>query len=107
MIWEFHGYGGQLAVIDGPWKAIRQKVRSENPGPCKLYNLKKDPSEKVDPRILEHLIAAYEADRPRIRASRCRFTTNSPCVPESGFDPLGSRRIRISSSGDSGSLMGT
>ena len=32
MVWEFHGYGGQLAVMDGPWKAVRRISRAGNQG---------------------------------------------------------------------------
>ncbi|MDY3552997.1 arylsulfatase [Gemmata sp. JC717] len=47
LYWEFSGYGGQQAVIDGEWKAVRQAlgmggVKTE------LYHLAKDPSEKED-----------------------------------------------------------
>jgi arylsulfatase len=68
MIWEFHGYGGNLAVIDGPWKAIRQKVMTKQPGEWELYRLDKDPSESEDlakhhPEVLAKLIAASENDR--------------------------------------------
>jgi arylsulfatase len=68
MIWEFHGYGGQIAVMDGPWKAIRQKVKSKKPGPWELYNLEKDRAEKNNlasrhPERLERLIKAYTSDR--------------------------------------------
>jgi arylsulfatase A-like enzyme len=68
MIWEFHGYGGQLAVIDGKWKAVRQKVRSKNPGAWALYDLKADHAEANDlaashPGIVKRLEAAFRKDR--------------------------------------------
>jgi arylsulfatase A len=68
MIWEFHGYGGQIAVIDGPWKAVRQKVKSKTPGPWELYNLDDDRGETTDlsrthPEKLSRLVHAYETDR--------------------------------------------
>jgi arylsulfatase len=68
MIWEFHGYGGQLAVIDGPWKAVREKVRSKKPEAWHLYNLDEDRSEAKNlaaerPEVLERLTRAYESDR--------------------------------------------
>ena len=68
MVWEFHGYGTQLAVMDGPWKAIRQKVRTKKPGPWELYNLDDDPNEKTNlakkhPEILERLKEASKTDR--------------------------------------------
>lgn len=74
MVWEFHGYGGQLAVIDGPWKAIRQGVKSKNIGPWELYNVDKDPGEAKNlaaqyPEILARLTKISETDRtPNPRA---------------------------------------
>lgn len=68
MIWEFHGYGGNLAVIDGPWKAVRRKVMTRKPGAWELYQLDSDPAESDDlakdhPEVLAKLIAASENDR--------------------------------------------
>ena len=47
MTWEFHGYGGQVAVRDGPWKIVRQKTR-RGKEPWELYHLENDPGEKND-----------------------------------------------------------
>jgi arylsulfatase len=74
MIWEFHGYGGQLAVIDFPWKAVRQKAKSKKPGKWELYNIRKDPAEgndlaKQHPEIVNRLEGAFKKDRsPNARA---------------------------------------
>lgn len=74
MIWEFHGYGGQLAVIDFPWKAVRQKAKSKTPGAWQLYNLTDDPAEATDlaakhPEIVTRLETAFKNDRtPNPRA---------------------------------------
>ena len=74
MIWEFHGYGGQLAVIDFPWKTVRQKAKSKKPGKWQLYNIKKDPAEgndlaKQHPKIVNRLEEAFKKDRsPNARA---------------------------------------
>lgn len=74
MIWEFHGYGGQLAVIDFPWKAVRQKTKSKKPGKWQLYNIQKDPAEgndlaKQHPEIVNRLEGAFKKDRsPNARA---------------------------------------
>lgn len=48
LLWEFHGYGGQQAVLfpEG-FKAIRQRLR-KGPEAWQLYHLKEDPSETRD-----------------------------------------------------------
>jgi len=48
MVWEFSGYYGQLAVMDGDWKAVRQRVNTPKPGPWELYHLGDDPAETKD-----------------------------------------------------------
>jgi len=68
MLWEFHGYGGQLALNDYPWKIIRQDAKTKKPGAWQLYNLEKDPSESTDlaakhPEIITRLEAAFVKDR--------------------------------------------
>jgi arylsulfatase len=47
LYWEFPSYGGQQAVRAGDWKAVRQNL---NKGKIvtELYNLKDDPSEKMN-----------------------------------------------------------
>lgn len=74
MIWEFHGYGGQIAVMDDQWKAVRQKVKSKKPGAWELYNLDDDRAEAKDlaakhPETVKRLEEAYKKDRtPNPRA---------------------------------------
>ena len=68
MIWEFHGYRGQLAVMEGKWKAVRQNVRTKKPGPWELYDLDQDPAEATNlaqkhPAVLRRLEKAFLADR--------------------------------------------
>ena len=70
MIWEFHGYGGQLAVIDDNWKAVRQRVRSKKPGGWQLYDLNRDPAEVQNlatkhPEIVKRLEEAFRKDRTK------------------------------------------
>ncbi len=75
MIWEFHGYGGQLAVIDYPWKAVRQKAKAKIPGPWQLYRIDEDPAEakdlaRVHPDQVKRLETIFKNDRtpnPRAR----------------------------------------
>lgn len=48
MFWEFHGYGGLVAILDGKWKAVRRGLKSKKVKPWELYDLKTDPEEKND-----------------------------------------------------------
>ncbi|MEM6691150.1 MAG: sulfatase-like hydrolase/transferase [Planctomycetota bacterium] len=68
MIWNFNGYGGQLAVRDRSWKAVRLDVLRKQPKAWELYNLSDDPSEANDvassnPEIVEQLERQFIADR--------------------------------------------
>ncbi|TWT51156.1 Arylsulfatase [Rubripirellula amarantea] len=64
MIWEFHGYGGQLAIRIGHWKAVRRDLLKKQPTPWELYDLNEDRQERNDlagnhPDVIEELEAAY------------------------------------------------
>ena len=70
MLWEFAGYVGQIAVIDGEWKAVQQGTnrRSREPDPWELYDLSTDPGETDDlsathPDVLERLVTFWKAHR--------------------------------------------
>jgi arylsulfatase len=59
LYWEFSGYGGQQAVIEGEWKAVRQDL-GKGVVKTELYHLAKDESEKDDvaakfPEVLARL----------------------------------------------------
>jgi arylsulfatase len=47
LYWEFPGYGGQQAVREGDWKAVRQKLGQKKIN-TELYGLKADPNETTD-----------------------------------------------------------
>jgi arylsulfatase len=47
LYWEFPSYGGQQAVIEGDWKAVRQGL-AKGIVKTELYNLAADPNEKDD-----------------------------------------------------------
>jgi arylsulfatase len=47
LYWEFPGYGGQQAVREGDWKAVRQKL-GQKKIVTELYDLKADPNETTD-----------------------------------------------------------
>ncbi len=61
LYWEFPGYGGQQAVREGNWKAVRQKL-GQKKVVTELYDLKADPNETTDvaaktPDVLKKLEA--------------------------------------------------
>ena len=63
-----------FAVIDFPWKAVRQKAKAKKPGAWQLYNIEKDPGEAKNlaqehPEIVSRLETAFKNDRsPNPRA---------------------------------------
>jgi arylsulfatase len=64
MVWDFHGYGGIVAVRDGKWKAIRRDLLRKTPSEWELYDLTVDLAEQHDvaganPAIVARLEAAY------------------------------------------------
>ena len=68
LIWNFNGYGGQVAIRDGKWKAIRKSLLRKTPGPWQLYDLQADPAEANDlakdhPEIVKRLETAFVNDR--------------------------------------------
>ena len=53
MIWDFHNYGGIIAIRDGKWKAVRRNLlarrgQKSQPKAWELYDIEADPSEKKD-----------------------------------------------------------
>jgi arylsulfatase A len=61
LYWEFPGYGGQQAVREVDWKAVRQKL-GQKKIVTELYDLKADPNETTDvaakhPDVLKKLEA--------------------------------------------------
>ncbi len=49
MVWEFFGYGGQRAVVDGRWKAVQRGLRRKaGPLPLEVYDLETDAAEAHD-----------------------------------------------------------
>ena len=74
MFWEFTGYGGQQAFIQGDWKAVRRDLNRGNTA-IELYHLKDDPGERQD------LAAARPGDRARLAALMDREHTPSRLFP--------------------------
>ena len=48
LYWELHESGGKQAVRWKNWKAVKLNVSTENAGAVELYDLVKDPSEKIN-----------------------------------------------------------
>lgn len=68
MVWEFHGYGGLLAIRDGQWKAVRRNILKKQPGAWELYDIENDPNETMNvaadhPKIVTELEDAYLSSR--------------------------------------------
>ncbi len=81
MIWDFAGYGGQVAIRDGKWKAVRRRL-NRKPSAWELYDLRSDRTESHDiavdhPEIIKRLEEAYLADR-----------SVEPDFPNRTYDPL-------------------
>ena len=48
LMWDFPGYGGQLAVRMGKWKAVRRGLRRKPDAPLQLFDLENDIGETTD-----------------------------------------------------------
>ncbi|MAB75515.1 MAG: hypothetical protein CMO47_03530 [Verrucomicrobiales bacterium] len=48
LFWDFAGYGGQVALRQGDWKAIVPSLKNNPEGKVELYHLAEDPSEKTN-----------------------------------------------------------
>ncbi|MBC7874788.1 MAG: arylsulfatase [Ferruginibacter sp.] len=62
LYWEFHESGGKQAVRWKKWKAVKLNVSTEKDETAELYNIDKDPAEKINraiknKRIVEKLEA--------------------------------------------------
>ena len=86
LYWEFPGYGGQQALRQGKWKAIRQKMLrrgTENPLKVELYDLENDPGEKIDlssqhPEVVERLASLMKTAREPSPVFRFRVLDPQP-----------------------------
>jgi arylsulfatase A len=67
MIWDFNDYGGQVAIRDGKWKAVRRELK-RTPTGWELYDIDSDQSERIDlatkhPEVVERLEAEFVRTR--------------------------------------------
>lgn len=83
MYWEHHGVcGGQQAVRDGKWKAVRLGSGTPSPAPVQLFDLDADPGERRDvaaanPEVLERLTALMTSLRAPARLDAWNFVVDS------------------------------
>ena len=67
LFWDFPGYGGQIAVRRGRWKAVRRGLKKNADAPLELYDLENDPGEGTDVAV-DHPDIALEMARIMIEA---------------------------------------
>ncbi|MFT4692106.1 MAG: arylsulfatase [Limisphaerales bacterium] len=72
MFWDFAGYGGQLAVRQGPWKAVKKDLKKKPNAPLELYNLESDLAESKD----------LAAEKPEIAKRMQQIMLEARTVPE-------------------------
>lgn len=77
LFWDYAGYGAQLAVRQGKWKAVKRNLKKNPNAPLELYNLDTDRNETTDlakkmPRIARRLeqIMLDARDEPVIERFR-------------------------------------
>ena len=80
MYWEFSGYGGQQAVREGNWKAVRQAL-GKGVIKTELYDLSKDEGEATD------VAAANPAVVARLEALMKDHHTPNATFPLQTIDP--------------------
>jgi arylsulfatase len=71
LFWDFAGYGGQLALRMGRWKAVQRNVRQDADAPLELYDLQADIGET----------SSVVAEQPEIAAEARRLMLEARDVP--------------------------
>jgi arylsulfatase A len=79
MIWDFHNYGGLIAIRDGPWKAVRRNVLKK-PTAWELYNIDVDRQESRD------LASQHQDIVTRLEAEYIKTRTMEPDFPVPFYD---------------------
>ena len=77
LFWDFGGYGGQVAMRQGKWKAVLRNLHKEPDAKLELYDLENDLSEENDlagenpDKVAELLEAMIDArDEPEVERFR-------------------------------------
>ncbi|MDA1265714.1 MAG: arylsulfatase [Planctomycetota bacterium] len=78
LYWDFPGYGGQLAVRAGRWKAVRRGLKQNADAALELYDLESDPAESKDvaaqhPQVAQRLGRVLAEGRTEPAYERLRF----------------------------------
>ena len=78
LFWDFAGYGGQIAVRMGKWKAVRRNLKKNPDAPLELYNLEKDIGETTNvadqyPEIAAKMAKIMIEARTKPREEKFRF----------------------------------
>ena len=78
LFWDFHGYGGQLAVRMGRWKGVKRNLIRNPDAPLELYDLQTDIGEKHNvakehPEIAAKIEKIMVSARTKPPARRFRF----------------------------------
>jgi arylsulfatase A-like enzyme len=79
MIWDFHNYGGLIAIRDGQWKAVRRNVLKK-PTAWELYNIDIDRQESRD------LASQHQDIVTRLEAEYIKTRTMEPDFPVPFYD---------------------
>ena len=81
MTWDFHDYGGIVAIRQENWKAIRRNVNRPKPGPWELYDIAADPGETND------LSATHPVKVEALETLFRKTRTPEPDFPSKLYDP--------------------
>ena len=78
LYWDFPGYGGQLAVRQGRWKAVQRGLKKDANAPLELYDLSTDLAESSNlaaehPEVAAHMAKLLREGRTRPAYERLRF----------------------------------
>ena len=71
LLWDFPGYGGQLALRAGKWKAVVKNLRKDPAAAVELYDLEQDPAESRD-------LAAEQPERAKQMRERMTALRTEP-----------------------------